>query len=801
MQTSSQPWTCIKCLTRQKASRRGVASAAAASNLQHIAVRTPSILSSPRKDSDDRTLRRIFDSRAFWLDFSKSGRTGLFRSNVGLFQNKYLKSPDGYEDFTRITLERCRKLVSKILAINSLDGYRAIVKDMDRLSDLLCRIIDVSDFVRSTHPDPSFQRAASQAHVRMFEYMMTLNTTTGLNNQLKTALSDPEVRKSWSEEEVLVAQILHKDFSQSAIDLPAAQRQRFVGLSNNINELGSRFIDNMAAERSHIQYDIAQLKGMNPVLLQRLANSKGKVKLPTMGPVAMTALRTVENDAIRKELYIASRTAAQGQIYTLEELLRHRAELAKLSGYSSFASMSLVDKMAKSPQAVVEFLEALLVSNSKDMKVELEELQKFKALSSHSSPEIHPWDREFYRHRITAQSRLKSRHADFLPAYFSLGSVMQGLSRLFDSLYGVRFIAREPQPGETWDPDVRRLDVVDENDGHIAVVYCDLFARPGKSPNPAHFTLRCSRLIEASEVEELALPDSSVSMLEPRHSANDGMAISTPSESGCFYQLPTIALICDFSSPSPSQSHAESPTLLHLSSVKTLFHEMGHAIHSILGRTKLQNVSGTRCPTDFAELPSVLMEHFAVDPSVLQLFARHWETDAPLPLALLDHHETADTAGAAFDTETQIPPPPSSTSATTRPPPSIPPSIRPLLPTPSTLATRLFPTRTRRAGRASSATSSATAGVTTRTSSTAPSRAGCGATFSATGRTAERSNAMRASASRTRFSAGEGVAMRGRALAGCSARRVRSLRVVERRPWRRWADGVSTIDGMCLGYW
>merc|ERR1712225_189618 len=87
------------------------------------------------------------------------------------------------------------------------------------------------------------------------------------------------------------------------------------------------------------------------------------------------------------------------------------------------------------------------------------------------------------------------RNADFLSSYFSLGRVMQGLSRLFTRLYGIRFVPRENMPGETWNSDVRTLDIISETDGHVAVLYCDLFARPGKSPNPAHFTIHCSRRI------------------------------------------------------------------------------------------------------------------------------------------------------------------------------------------------------------------------------------------------------------------------------------------------------------------
>ena len=541
--------------------------------------------------------------------------------------------------------------MAKVLGASTTEEYIPMARDLDRLSDLLCRVIDLSDFVRSTHPDPTIQGAATQAYALMFEYMNVLNTTTGLNEQLQKAAANPKVMAAWSEEEKTVAQILTKDFSKSAIDLPRDKRQRFVDLSNTISQLGPEFVDKMQPSTEFITFDSSRMKGFDPMILRRHTDHRGKVHLPTVGFVAATALRTVEDESIRREIYIASRTASKNQVHTLEMLLRYRAELANLSGYNSFAQMTLIDKMAKSPEAVNKFLEALSADNGGLMHQEMDEILKMKRADpavSTSSRQINAWDKDYYRARLAAQARSTSRKPDFLSSYFSLGTVMQGLSRLFSRLYGVRFVPHDTLPGETWNPDVRRLDVIDENEGHIAVVYCDLFARLGKNPNPAHFTLRCSRLISPSEIEE-ASSSSALSHLTPSQAANDGMATSI-SPSGALYQLPTIALICDFAPP----ANPALPTHLTFREVQTLFHEMGHAIHSILGRTQLQNVSGTRCATDFAELPSVLMEHFAADPAVLALFARHSETDAPLPYAMVADRLARDRAGRAAETEAQI---------------------------------------------------------------------------------------------------------------------------------------------------
>jgi intermediate peptidase len=595
----------------------------------------------------DETLRQIFDSPNFWKDFSQSSKYGLNGRSSGLFQNRYLTEPRGFEEFANTSLGKAKRIVEKVLKASSVEEYKHVLRDLDRLSDLLCRVIDLSDFVRATHPDPSIQAAATRAYGMMFEYMNVLNTTTGLNKQLDVAMNTPEVAGNMSEEEVVVAEILKRDFAKSAIDLPRAQRERFVTLSQEISEVGQEFVERMSPEKEMLLFPSSKLKGMDPMLAREFTQW-GQVSLPTIGGIAGAALRTVQYESTRKEIFAASRTSSHSTVERLETMLRKRAELAKLSGFESYAHLSLGDKMAKSPESVNQFLQALSQDNSTTVQLEVTDLLKAKMSSPNAlTPVLEPWDRDYYMSQILSSFRSRTRNPDFLSSFFSLGTVMQGLSRLFTRLYGIRFVPHETLPGETWNSDVRRIDVMCETDGHVAVLYCDLFSRPGKSPNPAHFTLRCSRKISEEELEEAASSPNPL-FASPEELANDGMA--TSKSHGPLMQLPTIALICDFAMTPGSTE----PSLLSFGEVSTLFHEMGHAIHSILGRTHLQNVSGTRCATDFAELPSVLMEHFAADPSVLALFARHYESDRPLPYEMVAEKLAVDKRFEGADAENQI---------------------------------------------------------------------------------------------------------------------------------------------------
>ncbi|KAL7769131.1 hypothetical protein ACKLNR_000515 [Fusarium oxysporum f. sp. zingiberi] len=638
-------WICNRCVrhTTKPPQRRwnSIASAVA----QVISPSTPvdHIASS---NHDDTVLRNLFDA--------PTGRTFpkfSLKKSQGLFKNRYLTSPGGFQQFAQKNLERAKNIANKVLSASSVHEYRAVVRDLDRLSDLLCRVLDLADFVRMTHPDSRFQEAAANAWGMVYQYMNQLNTMTGLSDQLSQALSIPEVTKVWSEEERTVALQLKLDFMKSAVNLPKASRDRFVDLSSRISEIGSAFAQGMQPARKQITLPAYKFYGLYPGIAATL-KVRQNITLPTLSSDAIGALQSVHDEETRKEIYLAQRTASRETVMYLEAMLKLRGELAELAGFESYGHMALKDRMmAKTPASVMEFLLALRNNNTPVVQAELQELvlKKRDRLNLPDVP-LQAWDKDFYMEKIRVDLRSRQRQEDQLNAFFSVGTVIQGLSRLFDRLYGIRLVLRETLPGETWHPEVKRLDVVTDKGELIAVLYCDLFHRPQKSGNPAHFTVRCSREILPEEIAEVAADhDSSGPSFEsPEMAANDGM--ETSSADGVLKQLPTIALVCDFQ---PSENSKE-PSLLSYQSVETLFHEMGHAIHSVLARTSFQNVSGTRCATDFAELPSTLMEHFAADPTVLSLFARHWKSDRPLPYELVAERIRLTKRFEGLETENQI---------------------------------------------------------------------------------------------------------------------------------------------------
>ncbi|KAK5949100.1 Mitochondrial intermediate peptidase [Knufia fluminis] len=641
-----QPWTCAKCL--RQIQRRTNASVAPATVTSNSSSYENAHLATPHTSkADDSLLRDVFNKQSAWKDFSSRATT-----TSGLIGNRHLTEPRGFQKFAESSLQKCKELVERVLSASTFEEYKRLPRDLDRLSDLLCRVIDLSDFVRTIHPDQHVAAAASGAYSLMFQYMNELNTTTGLNKQLRKAWDIPDLQAQWTREEKMVAIILMKDFSKSGIDLPDAHREEFVSISNDIANIGTDFVNGMEYQNGHVRAYKSQLNGIDPRYLQNMSRFT-QTDIPVYSTIGKHIMTTAHDPEIKKKLYTAERTASKSTVKRLEQLLLNRAKLAKLTGYDTYAQLNLTDKMSKTPEAVTKFLESLNANNKSQVQAELDQLLAVKRTKDPSATSLEAWEHSYlsYQHKLhsSSQKPSKSRLLESANNYFAVGHVIQGLSSLFQSLYGVRLVPRETRIGEVWHPDVRRLDVFTESQEHIATMYCDLFSRPGKLPNPAHFTLLCSREISQDEVEDALDHDQPLNLGMPVRTSIDQVTGETK-----HHQTPIIALVCDF----PDNSGVAEPSTLSPTSVTTLFHEMGHAVHSILGQTSMQGISGTRCATDFAELPSVLMEYFATDPAVLKLFARHWQTGELIPdelvSAMLQEKQDRAEQTGGWDNQTQI---------------------------------------------------------------------------------------------------------------------------------------------------
>uniref|UniRef100_A0A2H8TY01 Mitochondrial intermediate peptidase n=2 Tax=Melanaphis sacchari TaxID=742174 RepID=A0A2H8TY01_9HEMI len=225
---------------------------------------------------------------------------------------------------------------------------------------------------------------------------------------------------------------------------------------------------------------------------------------------------------------------------------------------------------------------------------------------------VSPWDVQYLTNKIK-QNHLKYAMIDYA-SYFSLGDCMEGLNMIFNSLYNINLVFEDIKPGEGWAEQIYKLAVTHNTEGLLGYIYCDFFERTGKLHNDSHYVVRGGRL----------LPDNS-------------------------YQTPIVVVMLNV-----VWRENYGPVLLHPGSVENLFHEFGHAIHSMLGRTRYQHVNGTRCATDLAEFPSVLMEYYATQPQVIKQYAKHFKTRQPMPDDMLKKLCTSKYLFAASEMQLQL---------------------------------------------------------------------------------------------------------------------------------------------------
>ncbi|KAG0297173.1 Mitochondrial intermediate peptidase [Dissophora globulifera] len=599
------------------------------------------------------SLRDLFDSPATPVSRSRFGSAA---APEGLFLYPNLKTPDTFLESVNAAIARGHLLVERIANAPGQGSHemRKVIKLFDRLSDVLCKVIDAAEVVRCLHPDPKWRQSAETVYEELFSWMNTLNTDPRLYGVLRQVLNTPSIEAELSEAERQVALVFLRDFEKSGIHLSDAKRAQFVQLSDRIVGLGRDFMHHSATPGSgpaHILVSPpSRLQGLSPNYIQRITktNKHGEkvAVVPTLGWESQMVLKHVDDEGVRRDMYVASMAEDNVKVAVLDDLLKTRYSLAQLVGLPSYGHMFLGDKMVKSPENVSAFLQTLHKSLEPEVEREVLMLQKAKRIHTKDKDAIlQAWDRDFYVRMVSSKTNTMP-HGDPISAYFSVGTTLDGLSKLFSHLYGIKFVPGTVLPGEVWHDEVQKLDVVDEREGLIGTIYCDFYGRQGKHLNAAHYTVRCSRRVDDDD-EEHDIADG-LTLREGIDLAMADPGVSMIGKQGR-YQLPLAVLSCGFSRPGGGK-----PTLLSWVEVETLFHEMGHAMHSMIGRADYHNVSGTRCPIDFVEIPSILMEHFLADPAVLGLVAAHHQTGAPLPAGLLMAHQANRSTFQAIERHSQM---------------------------------------------------------------------------------------------------------------------------------------------------
>jgi len=294
-------------------------------------------------------------------------------------------------------------------------------------------------------------------------------------------------------------------------------------------------------------------------------------------------LRVLDNakpEDTRKRITIAACNLAREQnIPLLQKMLVLRDGIAHKLGYQTFADYETETKMVKNAAAAIAFEEKLKTGLQPKMDAELEEFRKMKvADTGDANTKINIWDWRYYANQLKIQKY--NVDAEQLRVYFPYQHVLDGMFAIYQHIFGLKF--ERVEPPYKWIGDLQLYAVSDAKTGEpLGLFYLDMFPRDGKYHHFAQFGI----------VEGKLLPDGK-------------------------YQRPVCALLCNF--PTPTDDH---PSLMSHDDVETIFHEFGHAMHTILTRAKYSRFSGTSVPQDFVEAPSQMLENWAWDKSVLDTFA------------------------------------------------------------------------------------------------------------------------------------------------------------------------------------
>ncbi|CAH8563894.1 unnamed protein product [Schistosoma turkestanicum] len=509
---------------------------------------------------------------------------GQMDKTTGLFDHPMLTSAQSFQTLVKSAIEECHVLCDEA---TSRTRVRKIVQILDDLSDTLCRVADLSDCIRMLHPDEVYRYSALKACQSIGQLVEELNTNSELYNASVRANSSSQVDKLIPDTHMdsidkRVLDLFVADFELSGVQLQdPCRHEQFVRTASLALNYGAKFIQGCHSTVTFPSNFITKSHSNSIELVHPLSDHP--------------------DPSVRLATYYAYYAPIEGQEKCLEQLLNARHEMAQAAGFENYAQRATLYSLAETPENVDEFLQHVCqklrpISTNIVKKHLLPIVRNFNQKSEilnlqldRNANLISPSDLS-YALGIKRQT-LCSHH---LTDYFSLGACMEGVSQLANCLFGLRLEVAPVQPGEIWHPSVIKVHVYSNKNNSIepiGIVYCDLLDRPGKPPQDCHYTIRGGRRLD-----------------------NGSNSRS--------YQSPIITLQLTLS---PSESNS-TPPLLSIGQVENLFHEWGHALHSMLARTRYQHVTGTRCSTDLAELPSTLFEHFALDPRVVLEYARHWKT-------------------------------------------------------------------------------------------------------------------------------------------------------------------------------
>lgn len=524
------------------------------------------------------------------------------------------------EDYKPAFVKGIEQQAAEINAITrkrDVATFENTVVALDESGEILDRVSSVFGAIRGAQSDPDIQKIAEEISPLLSEHDDNIYLNEPLFTRIKIVYADSLNPARTTEQKRLVEKY-YKRFVRSGIALDAAQKDRLREINKELSLLSLSFGKNLLAETNNFELVIDNPKDLSGLpadvvnIAAKTAKDKGmagKWVFTLSKPSWLPFLQYADNRQLREKLYKAmySRGNNNNEFDNkkiINKIVNLRLEKANLLGYKSHADYVLDETMAKTPDNVFGLLNNIWEYALPQAKKEAAELQKMIDKDG-GNFELASWDWWYYTEKLRKEKYALDEEA--LKPYFMIDNVRDGAFLVANKLYGITF--KPSSEISIYHKDVQAFDVIDADGSFIGVLYLDYFPRASKRNGAWMGSFR-------------------------KQSVKDGEFVN-----------PIIYNVGNFALPSE-----DKPSLLTLEHVTTLFHEFGHGLHGLLSDVNYNGLSGTAVSRDFVELPSQIYEHWALNPEVLKLYAKHYQTGEVIPDSLIAKMQEAANFNSGFET-------------------------------------------------------------------------------------------------------------------------------------------------------
>lgn len=507
-----------------------------------------------------------------------------------------------------IAIEEAKQKLKAIETNPQSPTFENTILALENFSEKADMITSIFSNLEHANGDQQLHDLAKEIYPKKTAFMSDIMLNPILFQRVLTIYKDPNSKKLDSESQRLLEKT-YIGFTRNGALLSEADKEKIRKIDQELSVLIPKFSENVLKATNAFEMVIdnkADLDGLPDTAIEAAAHlaeakdKKGRWVFNLQAPSFIPFLTYAKNRLLREKLWRAYNSRSFNDSYdnqnVIKDIIQKRYERAQILGFKNHAHFVLAERMAKDPETVVEFLNKLLRASKSTAQKELQELRDF-AKDFDSQSDLQPWDFGYYSEKL--KEKKYSFNEEDLRPYFQLEKVIEGVFEHARKLYGLTF--KENPKIETYHPEVKAYEIYEEsNKRYMGLFYADFF---------------------------------------PRETKKGGAWMTQFREQGYSFgnvRRPHVSIVCNFTKPTPTK-----PSLLSFDEVRTLFHEFGHALHGMLSECTYRSIAGTNVYWDFVELPSQIMENWATEKEGLDLFARHYQTNEPIPAQLLERLQRA----------------------------------------------------------------------------------------------------------------------------------------------------------------